>query len=137
MSSTSGLSFTEKKRIRRNFGRLNSVATVPNLLEMQQHSYDLFLGEKRTSKKTFYTLDSAFASIFPMKDTAGIAELEYIDYRLEDPKYDIDECRTRDLTFAAPCRVTLRLTIWDVDHTTGARSVRDIKEQEVYLADVP
>ncbi len=136
-SSTPTLSFTERKRIRRNFGRLSSVATIPNLLEMQQHSYDLFLGEKRTSKATFYTLDSAFASIFPMKDTAGIAELEYIDYRLEDPKYDIDECRTRDLTFAAPCRVTLRLTIWDVDHTTGARSVRDIKEQEVYLADVP
>jgi len=131
------LSFTERKRIRRNFGRLSSVATIPNLLEMQQHSYDLFLSEKRTSKATFYTLDSAFASIFPMKDNAGIAELEYIDYRLEDPKYDIDECRTRDLTFAAPCRVTLRLTIWDVDHTTGARSVRDIKEQEVYLADVP
>ncbi|RYG56490.1 MAG: DNA-directed RNA polymerase subunit beta, partial [Alphaproteobacteria bacterium] len=124
-------------RIRRNFGRLTSIASIPNLLEMQQHSYDLFLGEKRTSKATFYTLDSAFASIFPMKDTAGIAELEYIEYRLEDPKYDIDECRTRDLTFAAPCRVTLRLTIWDVDHTTGARSVRDIKEQEVYLADVP
>ena len=136
MSSTS-LSFTERKRIRRNFGRLTSVAEIPNLLQMQQLSYDFFLGEKRTSKETFYTLDSAFASIFPMKDTAGIAELEYIDYRLEDPKFDIDECRTRDLTFAAPCRVTLRLTIWDVDHTTGARSVRDIKEQEVYLADVP
>ncbi len=137
MSSSSSLSFTERKRIRRNFGKLTSVAQIPNLLEMQQYSYDLFLGEKRTSKETFYTLDSAFASIFPMKDTAGIAELEYIDYRLEEPKYDIDECRTRDLTFAAPCRVTLRLTIWDVDHTTGARSVRDIKEQEVYLADVP
>ncbi|TKW61806.1 MAG: DNA-directed RNA polymerase subunit beta [Blastochloris viridis] len=137
MSQSPSLTFIERKRIRRNFGRLPNVATIPNLLEMQKHSYDLFLGEKRTSKETFYTLDSAFASIFPMKDNAGIAELEYIDYRLEEPKYDIDECRTRDLTFAAPCRVTLRLTIWDVDHTTGARSVRDIKEQEVYLADVP
>jgi DNA-directed RNA polymerase subunit beta len=131
------LSFTERKRLRRNFGRLTSVAAIPNLLELQQSSYDLFLSEKRGGKATFYTLDGAFASIFPMKDNAGIAELEYVGYRLEDPKFDIDECRTRDLTFAAPCRVTLRLTIWDVDHATGARSVRDIKEQEVYLADVP
>jgi DNA-directed RNA polymerase subunit beta len=131
------LSFTERKRVRRNFGRLSTNAAIPNLLEMQQHSYDLFLAEKRTSKNTFYTLDGAFNSIFPMKDTAGIAELDYVGYRLEDPKFDMDECRTRDLTFAAPCRVTLRLTLWDVDHTTGARSVRDIKEQEVYLADVP
>lgn len=131
------LSFTERKRIRKNFGRLSSVASIPNLLEMQQSSYDLFLTEKRISKNTFYTLDGAFNSIFPMKDAAGIAELEYTGYRLEEPKYDMDECRTRDLTFAAPCRVTLRLTIWDVDHTTGARSVKDIKEQEVYLADVP
>ncbi|MBI1308245.1 MAG: DNA-directed RNA polymerase subunit beta [Proteobacteria bacterium] len=133
----SNLSFTERKRIRKNFGRLASVASIPNLLEMQQASYDLFLQEKKTSKTTFYTLDGAFNSIFPMKDNAGIAELDYLGYRLEEPKYDIDECRTRDLTFAAPCRVTLRLTIWDVDHATGARSVKDIKEQEVYLADVP
>lgn len=133
----STLSLTERKRLRRNFGRLSDVAAIPNLLEMQQHSYDLFLTEPRAGKATFYTLDGAFASIFPMKDAAGIAELDYVGYRLEEPKYDIDECRARDLTFAAPCRVTLRLTIWDVDHTTGARSVRDVKEQEVYLADVP
>ena len=131
------LSFTERKRLRKNFGVLPSVVEIPNLLDMQQHSYDLFLAEQKASKQTFYTLDGAFTSIFPMKDTAGIAQLDYAGYRLEDPKFDIDECRTRDLTFAAPCRVTLRLTIYDVDHTTGARSVRDIKEQEVYLADVP
>ncbi|NBV54124.1 MAG: DNA-directed RNA polymerase subunit beta [Proteobacteria bacterium] len=136
-TSSAPLSLTERKRIRKNFGKLESVAQIPNLLEMQQVSYDLFLAEKRQSKETFYTLDGAFNSIFPMKDNAGIAELEYVGYRLEDPKFDIDECRTRDLTFAAPCRATLRLTIWDVDHTTGARSVKDIKEQEVYLADVP
>ncbi|MCA3244353.1 MAG: DNA-directed RNA polymerase subunit beta [Alphaproteobacteria bacterium] len=135
--TTGQLSFTERKRLRRNFGRLSSIASIPNLLELQQASYDLFLAEKRTSKNTFYTLDGAFASIFPMKDNAGIADLEYLGYRLEEPKFDIDECRTRDLTFAAPCRVTLRLTVWDVDHATGARSVKDIKEQEVYLADVP
>ncbi|MFO0500223.1 MAG: hypothetical protein ACK5YK_00895, partial [Pseudomonadota bacterium] len=134
---TDVLSLTDRKRIRRNFGRLSSVATIPNLLDLQQSSYGLFLSEKRTSKATYYTLDGAFNSIFPMKDNAGIAELEYLGYRLEDPKFDIDECRTRDLTFAAPCRVTLRLTVWDVDHATGARSVKDIKEQEVYLADVP
>ena len=131
------LSFTEKKRIRKNFGKLSDVATVPNLLEMQKLSYEGFLGEKSTSKATFYTLDGAFRSVFPIKDTAGIAEIDYVGYRLEDPKFDVDECRTRDMTFAAPCRVTLRLTLWDVDHATNARSVRDIKEQEVYLCDVP
>jgi DNA-directed RNA polymerase subunit beta len=136
-ATTGHLSLTARKRIRRNFGRLTSIASIPNLLELQQTSYDLFLAEKRTSKATYYTLDGAFNSIFPMKDNAGIAELDYLGYRLEEPKFDIDECRTRDLTFAAPCRVTLRLTVWDVDHATGARSVKDIKEQEVYLADVP
>ncbi|HEX2859568.1 MAG TPA: DNA-directed RNA polymerase subunit beta [Alphaproteobacteria bacterium] len=131
------LSFTEKKRIRKNFGKLPNVAPIPNLLDIQIDNYKFFLTEKYDGKATFYTLDGAFRSIFPMKDTAGIAELDYVSYRLEEPKFDIDECRTRDITFAAPCRVTLRLTIRDVDHTTGAKSVKDIKEQEVYLCDVP
>ncbi|MCP5405380.1 MAG: DNA-directed RNA polymerase subunit beta [Pseudomonadaceae bacterium] len=133
----SALSFTQKKRMRKNFGKLADVAQVPSLLEMQQNSYDLFLSEKSDSKATFYTLDGAFKSVFPVKDNAGLAEMDYVGLRLEEPKYDIDECRTRDMTFAAPARVTMRLTLWDVDHATGARSVRDIKEQEVYLCDVP
>ncbi|PIZ29691.1 MAG: DNA-directed RNA polymerase subunit beta, partial [Alphaproteobacteria bacterium CG_4_10_14_0_8_um_filter_53_9] len=131
------LSFTERRRLRKNFGKLTSPAAIPNLLEMQANSYNLFLKEERESKETFFTLDGALNSVFPMQDTAGIAQLDYVGFKLETPKYDIEECRTRDLTFSAPCRVTLRLTVWDVDHATGARSVKDIKEQEVYLADMP
>lgn len=133
----SNLSFTQRKRMRKNMGKLNDVTEIPSLLEMQKDSYELFLDRAAESKDTFYTLDGAFKGIFPVKDNAGLAEMDYVSLRLEDPKYDVDECRTRDMTFAAPARVTMRLTLWDVDHATGARSVRDIKEQEVYLCDVP
>ena len=129
--------FTEKKRIRKQFGKLTAAAEVPNLLGVQKESYDDFLLKKQSDKDTFYTLDGAFQSIFPMNDTAGIAQMDYVEAKIEEPKFDVDECRTRDITFAAPLRATLRLTLWDVDQGTGAKTVKDIKEQEVYLCDVP
>ena len=129
------LTFTEKKRIRKDFGTLQPVMDVPNLLGVQKQSYDGFL--ESNEGDTFYTLKGAFNGIFPMEDTAGIAQMEFVDYTLETPKFDTDECRTRDLTFSAPLRATLRLTLWETDAATGAKSVRDIKEQEVYLCDVP
>ncbi|MFZ2619346.1 MAG: DNA-directed RNA polymerase subunit beta [Alphaproteobacteria bacterium] len=129
------LSFTERKRIRKNFGKLNPVIDVPNMLGVQKESYDAFLLSQAAD--TFYTLKGAFNGIFPMNDTAGIAQLDFVNYALEEPKFDVDECRMRDMTFAAPLRATLRLTLWDTDPATGAKAVRDIKEQEVYLCDVP
>ena len=78
-----------------------------------------------------------FKSVFPIKDFAGKGELEFVGYDLEAPKYDVEECQQRGLTFSAPLKVTLRLVVWDVDEETGARSVRDIKEQDVYMGDMP
>ncbi len=131
------LTFTEKKRIRKNFATLESVAEIPNLLGVQKASFDSFLAEPLGSKETFYTLDGAFKSVFPVNDAAGIAEMDYVDFKIDPPKFDVDECRTRDMTYCAPLRATLRLTIWEIDQATGAKTVKDIKEQEVYLCDMP
>jgi len=111
---------------------------MPNLIEVQKASYDQFLqtgvpAEKRTDSG----LQEVFKSVFPIKDFAGKGELEFVRYELEEPKYDVDECQQRGMTFAAPLKVTLRLVVWDVDEDTGARSVRDIKEQDVYMGDMP
>ena len=134
--------FTEKKRIRKDFGRIGSEAEVPDLLKVQKISYDSFLhshDEKRKAdfESAFYTLDGAFRGVFPIKNATETAEIDYVGFELDAPKFDTDECRQRDMTFAAPLRVTLRLTVWEVDPDTGARSVKDIKEQEVYLCDLP
>lgn len=136
-ATTAPLSFTDKKRMRRNFGSFNSVASLPNLLGVQKQSFDDFLAEPEGSKETFYTLDGAFKSVFPMQDNAGVAQLDYVDFQIEEPKFDVEECRSRDMTFSAPLRATLRLTIWETDQGTGAKTVKDIKEQEVYLCDMP
>ncbi|MDD9920086.1 MAG: DNA-directed RNA polymerase subunit beta [Alphaproteobacteria bacterium] len=131
------LTFTEKKRVRKQFGELKAIADMPNLLGVQKESYDDFLFKKETDKDTFYTLDGAFNSVFPIHDTAGVAQVDYVNFELQTPKFDVDECRTRDITFSAPLRATLRLTLWETDQATGAKSVKDVKEQEVYLCDVP
>jgi DNA-directed RNA polymerase subunit beta len=136
-TAASSYTFTEKKRIRKNFGKLQAVADVPNLLGVQKESYDDFLTKPEGDKDTFYTLDGAFKSVFPMEDTAGVAQMEYVNFQLEEPKYDVEECRTRDMTFSAPLRATLRLTLWEKDQATDAKTVKDIKEQEVYLCDIP
>ena len=132
-------SFTERKRIRKSFGRIQSVAELPNLLEIQKESYDLFLQSKSPDPKSdkIAGLREAFMGVFPIHDNAGTAEMEFVDYGLSDPKFDVDECLQRDLTFSAPLKSTLRLVIYDTDEATGAKSVKDIKEQEVYLCDVP
>src|SRR6201981_3443295 len=131
-------SFTGRKRIRRSFGRIPEVAPMPNLIEVQKSSYDHFLQmgvppERRTS----VGLQEVFKSVFPIRDFADRARLEFVRYELEEPKYDVEECQQRGITFAAPLKVTLRLVVWDVDEETGARSIRDIKEQDVYMGDMP
>ena len=131
-------SFTGRKWIRKNFGRIPSVATMPNLIEVQKSSYDTFLKTGATAEEREVSgLQEVFKSVFPIKDFSGKGELEFVSYELEEPKYDVDECRQRGLTFSAPLKVILRLVVWDIDEETGARSVRDIKEQDVYMGDMP
>ncbi len=139
MTQTSALeSFTARKRVRKSFGRINEVAEMPNLIEIQRASYDAFL-QKGTTKNNREEegLEAVFKSVFPIRDYSEKAELEYVAYELEEPKYDVEECRSRGMTFAAPMKVTFRLTVFDVDDDSGMRSIRDIKEQDVYLSDIP
>jgi DNA-directed RNA polymerase subunit beta len=127
-----------RKRIRKSFGRIPEVTEMPNLIEVQRQSYEAFLQRHTLSaERDVYGLEEVFRSVFPIKDFADRAALDFVKYELEDPKYDVDECHQRGLTYAAPLRVTLRLIVWDVDEETGSRSVRDIKEQDVYMGDMP
>ncbi|MCG8548688.1 MAG: DNA-directed RNA polymerase subunit beta, partial [Alphaproteobacteria bacterium] len=132
-------SFTGRKRIRKSFGRISEVAPMPNLIEVQKTSYDRFLLPVQNGGDTTLPsgLEEAFRTVFPIRDFAGRAQLDFVSYELEDPKYDVEECQQRDMTYAAPLKVTLRLVVWDIDEETGARSIRDIKEQDVYMGDMP
>ena len=131
-------SFTGRKRIRKEFGRLQAAADMPNLIEVQKTSYDKFLQmDVETEDRTDSGLQEVFRSVFPISDFSENGTLEFVKYELEPPKYDVDECQQRDMTYAAPLKVTLRLVVFDVDEETGARSVRDIKEQDVYMGDMP
>ena len=131
-------SFTGRKRIRKSFGRIQEVAPMPNLIDVQRSSYEAFLQMNvRPDSRTQSGLQEVFKSVFPIDDFAGRGRLEFVYYELEEPKYDVEECIQRGMTFAAPLKVILRLIVWDVDEDTGARSIRDIKEQPVYMGDMP
>ncbi|MEP3275537.1 MAG: DNA-directed RNA polymerase subunit beta [Stappiaceae bacterium] len=131
--------FNGRKRVRKVFGSIREVADMPNLIEVQKASYDQFLQVARQDdgSRNEEGLEAVFKSVFPISDFAGTSMLEFVDYEFEAPKYDVDECRQRDITFAAPLKVTLRLIVFDVDEETGAKSVKDIKEQDVYMGDMP
>ena len=129
-------SYTSKKRVRRSFGRIDAVADMPSLIEIQKGSYDSFI-QAPGSEPCEFGLEEVFKSIFPIKDFSGNGELEFVKYELEEPKYDVDECIKRDMTYAAPVKATLRLVVWDTDEATGAKSIHDIKEQDVYMGDIP
>src|SRR3984885_4488574 len=132
------LSFTGRKRLRKNFGKIVEIAQMPNLIEVQRTSYDQFLQlVKPEAGRGDEGLEAVFRQVFPIKDFSESSLLEYVDYHFEDPKYDVEECQQRSMTYAAPLKVTLRLIVFDVDQETGARSVKDIKEQDVYMGDVP
>src|SRR5215218_1339823 len=127
-----------RKRIRRFFGKIQEVAEMPNLIEVQKASYDQFLMiDEPKGGRLDEGLQAVFKSVFPISDFSNTALLEFVKYTFEAPKYDVDECRQRGMTFAAPLKVTLRLIVFDVDPDTGARSVKDIKEQDVYMGDMP
>ena len=131
-------SLTGRKRIRKEFGRLQAAAAMPNLIEVQKTSYDKFLQmDADAEARSESGLQEVFGSVFPIKDFSENGTLEFVKYELEPPKYDVDECQQRDMTYAAPLKVTLRLVVFDIDEDTGARSVRDIKEQDVYMGDMP
>jgi DNA-directed RNA polymerase subunit beta len=132
------MSFTGRKRIRKSFGRIPETTPMPNLIDVQRASYEAFLQMNvRPDSRTHSGLQEVFKSVFPIDDFAGRGRLEFVYYELEEPKYDVEECIQRGMTFAAPLKVILRLIVWDLDEDTGARSIRDIKEQPVYMGDMP
>ena len=132
------LSFTEKKRIRKSFGRIPEAIEMPNLIEVQRESYEHFLQmHTPADKRTDDGLGGVFKSVFPISDFSERATLEYVSYEFETPKFDVEECVQRDLTYQAPLKVRLQLVVFDVDEDTGARSVKEVKEQECYLGDIP
>ena len=132
------LTFNGRRRVRKFFGKIPEVAEMPNLIEVQKASYDQFLMvDEPEGGRPDEGLQAVFKSVFPISDFSGTSMLEFVKYEFEAPKFDVDECRQRDLTYAAPLKVTLRLIVFDMDEDTGAKSVKDIKEQDVYMGDMP
>ncbi|MFQ6023156.1 MAG: DNA-directed RNA polymerase subunit beta [Acidiferrobacterales bacterium] len=131
-------SFTEKKRIRKKFGKRPSILRVPYLLEIQKKSYEKFLqADVLPGQRIDQGLQAAFKSVFPIESYIGNAALEFVSYRLGGPPFDVKECQQRGLIYSAPLRVLVRLVVFEKDEVTGTKTVRDIKEQEVYLGEIP
>ncbi len=129
---------TGQKRVRRYYGKIREVAELPNLIEVQRSSYDLFLRSgDQPQPLDGEGIRGVFQSVFPIKDFNETSYLEFVGYDLEKPKFDVEECQARDMTYAAPLKVTLRLVVFEIDEDTGTKSVKDIKEQEVYMGDIP
>src|SRR6187399_824589 len=130
--------FIGRKRVRKFFGKIKEVAEMPNLIEVQKASYDQFLlVAEPAGGRPDEGLQAVFKSVFPIKDFSNTSELHFVGYEFEAPKYDVDECRQRGMTYAAPLKVKLRLIVFEVEEETGAKSVKDIKEQDVYMGDIP
>ncbi|MCK5496692.1 MAG: DNA-directed RNA polymerase subunit beta, partial [Hyphomicrobiaceae bacterium] len=128
-----------RKRIRKKFGSIQEVAVMPNLIEVQKSSYDDFLMVKEPpgGRSHDHGLQAVFKSVFPISDFSGRATLEFVRYDFEPEKYDVEECMQRDMTYSAPLKVKLRLIVFDVNEETGSKSVKDVKEQDVYMGDMP
>ncbi|HET9917641.1 MAG TPA: DNA-directed RNA polymerase subunit beta, partial [Candidatus Binatia bacterium] len=125
-------------RFRRSFGRIRKIIDLPYLIEIQKNSYELFLQKDAApTERQNMGLQEVFKSVFPIKDFNETASLEFVSYILGEPKYDVEECHQRGMTYAAPLKVTVQLVLWDVDPQTGARSIKNVKEQEVYFGEVP
>src|SRR5579862_173035 len=131
-------SFTEKKRIRKNFGRQPSILEVPYLLAIQLDSYRGFLqADVAPDQRQSSGLHAAFKSVFPISSYSGNAVLEYVDYRLGEPVFDVKECQSRGLTYAAPLRVKVRLVVYDKEAAGAKKPIKDVREQEVYMGEIP
>ncbi|MBP7616136.1 MAG: DNA-directed RNA polymerase subunit beta, partial [Steroidobacteraceae bacterium] len=131
-------SFTEKKRIRKNFGKQASILDVPYLLAIQLESYRTFLqADIAEGARVDIGLHAAFQTVFPISSYSGNATLEYVSYRLGEPVFDVKECQLRGLTYAAPLRVKVRLIVLDKEAPGAKKPVKDVREQEVYLGELP
>ncbi|MCG8625095.1 MAG: DNA-directed RNA polymerase subunit beta [Proteobacteria bacterium] len=127
-----------RRRLRRNFGTISEVVTLPNLIEVQRQSYANFLQKDADPQaRRVIGLEEVFKTVFPITDYNDKAVLEFVSYQLEKPKYDVEECKHRHLTYAAPLKLVLRLVVWEEDEVTGTKSLRDTKEQEVYMGEMP
>jgi DNA-directed RNA polymerase subunit beta len=132
------LSFTKKKNIRKNFGKLKESLSIPNLIEVQKNSYkELTEYKNDIDKNLIKGFDRVFKSIFPIEDLNDKATLEYVSYRLEKPKFDVEECISRDLTYSAALKTTLRLVVYEIDQENNTKDILSAKEQEVYMGEVP
>jgi DNA-directed RNA polymerase subunit beta len=128
-----------KKCPRKNFSKIDVIASIPNLIEVQKNSYEkhfLQLGAVDDARKN-QGLENVFRNILSISDSSNSSSLEYVRYRFDIPKYDVEECKQRNLTYSAPLKVTLRLIVWDLEEDTGSRDIKSIKEQEVYMGDIP
>ena len=125
-------------RVRKNYAKINKIIDIPNLIDIQKQSYEKFLQKDIPhEKREDVGLQGVFKSVFPIKDFSETSSLEFVSYNLDKPKYDVDECRQRGMTFAAPIKVIIRLVVWDTNEETGSQSIRDVKEQEVYFGEIP
>jgi DNA-directed RNA polymerase subunit beta len=123
---------------RKNFAKITKVINIPNLIEIQKRSFDNFLQpDIAAEERKNIGLQTVFNSVFPIRDFNNTASLEFVNYTLDHPKYDVEECRQRGMTFAAPFKVLVRLIVFDVDAETGVRTIRDAKEQDVYFGEFP
>jgi DNA-directed RNA polymerase subunit beta len=124
--------------LRKNFAKIKNIIDIPNLIDIQKNSYRRFLQQEIPPESRKNSgLEAVFRSVFPIKDFSESASLEYVSYSLSKPKYDVEECHQRGMTFAAPMKVRVRLVIWDSGKETGVRAIKDIKEQEVYFGEIP
>src|SRR6187402_43453 len=125
-------------RARKTFAKIAKIIDIPNLIDIQKQSYEKFLQKDvPLDKREEVGLQGVFKSVFPIKDFSETSSIEFVSYALDKPKYDVDECRQRGMTFAAPIKVTVRLVVWDTNEETGAQSIRDVKEQEVFFGEIP
>ena len=132
------LDYINQKKIRKSFGKIPLVTSLPNLVEVQKRSFDNFLQLRiNPEKRLNHGLHAIFKSVFPINDYTERATVDYVSYDIGIPKYDVEECSQRDMTFGAPLQVNFRLIVWDIDEEAGTKSVRDIKEQEVYMGEIP
>ena len=124
--------------LRKDYSRIGKVISMPNLIEVQKKSFVHFLQlEEKADARSDLGLQAVFKSAFPIKDFSNTASLEFVRYTLLDPKYTVDECHQKGMTYASPIKLLVRLIMWDKDIETGAQSIRDIKEQEVYFGEIP
>jgi len=131
-------SIANNQLLRKHFAQIKKIIDIPNLIDIQKNSYKRFLqAELPPSARQNIGLEAVFRSVFPIRDFSETCSLEYVSYSLGTPKYDVEECHQRGMTFAAPVKVRVRLVSWDVDKESGVQSIRDIKEQEVYFGEIP